>query len=261
MNALDELGKLAGQQEPEVAPVATPEDPKPEVEEPAGDEPEGDEPEGDEPEGDEPEGDEPDGTRRPRAEKRISKLTAKVHEAEERVEAVKAEKTALEAKLAEVQTVAASAVGLHPDYVSADEAALISRATELENQTAELFEHIDGWEEKEMTPAQCRKAYTQAQFELSRIQSRAQALYSERFELQLADMKAGKELRLAKGKAPAVKPGSTPKKPLPVAPVAPAAAGRPLSHGVQRKGMDADRFAKAGGDKDAALRELAELVT
>lgn len=190
----------------------------------------------------------------PRVEKRIAKLTAQREEMREKYEAA-------EARVKDLEQQVVQPIGLHPDYLKPEERTLIAEATALDERRAFLIRHIGrGYDDpknadKSLTAEQIAEELVQVERSAGRI-AKAQALYDERKQQMLDDMRAGRQLRLAKAKLP--KPAA----PKPVAPATRpgATASKPVAQQVQRSGIDLDRFAKNGGDKEAAIRELAELV-
>lgn len=190
----------------------------------------------------------------PRVEKRIAKLTAQREEMRERYEESKARIEELEAQVVQP-------IGLHPDYLTPDERTLIANATALDEKRAFLIRHIGrGYDDprdanKSMSAEQIAEELVAVERNAGRI-AKAQALYDDRKQQMIEDMLAGRQLRLAKNKL--TKP-TVPKPPVAPA-VKPGATSQPVSQQVQRKGVDLDRFDRNGADKDAAARELAELV-
>jgi hypothetical protein len=150
---------------------------------------------------------------------------------------------------------------LHPDYLKPEERTLIAEATALDERRAFLIRHIGrGYDDpknadKSLTAEQIAEELVQVERSAGRI-AKAQSLYDERKQQMLDDMRAGRQLRLSKAKL------AKPAAPKPVAPATrPAAAtSKPVTAKVQRAGVDLDRFQKNGGDKEAAIRELAEMV-
>jgi hypothetical protein len=190
----------------------------------------------------------------PRAEKRIAKLTAQREEFREKFEAAEVKVKELEAKTAE-------SVGLHPDYLKPEEHKLITEANAMESRREFLLRHIGrGYDDpkntdRSMSAEQVAEELVLVEKQASRI-AKANAIYEERKQQMLDDMRAGRQLRLSKAKL--AKPVAS--KPVATATRPSAATSTPVNSKAQRQGIDLDRFAKNGADKDAAARELAELA-
>lgn len=189
---------------------------------------------------------------------RLKKEVAKRKAAEESADALKK-------RVEQLEKTAADALGLSPDYVTADEVELLKAADWLEQRQEFLFVNMDGYEDendpsKSMSAAEVRKELLKIQREATRKVGAAQALYDERKAQMLADMKAGRALRLEAEKKP-VKPASkvgspkAKKRPIAIEPV--SSVPKP-----KRKvsGLDVESFEKAGGGFDAAVNALESLV-
>lgn len=195
-----------------------------------------------------------------RAEARIAELTKARKEQEERATAAEAKAKALEEK-------AAHEIGLHPDYLSAEEAKLIQEANKLEAREQWLIKHLEGYDDpkdgaKSLTPAEVREELAGIRSRVTAKVARAQALYEERLAQQTADLLAGRKARLEREelerRAKLGKPGGKPAAKI----MAPAAASvaRPMAAPGDKRGMSEERFAKSGADRAAAARELQELA-
>ncbi len=216
-----------------------------------------DEEEGEEEQEEGEEGKEPKGREeRSRAERRIAKLTAQRAEAREKLEVA-------EERVRELEGQVAGQIGLHPDYLTQAERKQIADATALEERRAFLIRHIGvGYDDpkdegKSLSAAEIAEELVAMEKATGAIAS-AHALYDERKKQMIEDMKAGRQLRIDRERLP------KPKKKTPVAapPAAPAAApAKPVSDPVKRSGFNEERFKANGGGKDAAVVELAELVT
>lgn len=209
--------------------------------------------------------------------KRLAAEVGKRHEAEELAKAEKERADRLENE-------AARALGLHPSYVSKDEAQLIHQANELETREGFLFTNLDGFEASKeakalglpetMTAREVREEMVRVRKDAGRIVAKANDLYEQRLAQQVADMEAGRKARLAAEKAV---PGNGAKKPAAAAvplregagarpaatrttlPSGAGAGSRPVTQPTATRGMNLERFKKAGGDREAALKELSEL--
>jgi hypothetical protein len=140
--------------------------------------------------------------------------------------------------------------------------AQIKKANQMIERRKFLIKRLGVGFEDEKDPSKSLTAEQVAE-ELSQIDdysgdiSDAQRIYRERKQQMLDDMKAGRMLRLSKQAltknkkpVPAVK-STTPSS----AATRSVAASQPT-----RRGINLDRFNKNGGDSDAAIRELEELV-
>lgn len=212
--------------------------------------------------------------------KRIGKVTAKRKEAEEAAQAAlakaeEAEKRATEAesRLKDSELKEAFALGIHPSYLTKDELAVLKQDRELAKGEAWLLDHFDGYEgtDEKTDPSysakQIRTRYREIQEQRRPIAARAELLRSERLQQMLADMEAGRKLRLG-GKAPS---GAEPaaaapvKKALPKPPALPGAGGSaagkpPVSATKPSAAFDAKRVMDAGGGKEALAQELENLL-
>jgi hypothetical protein len=208
-------------------------------------------------EGAESEDDKPKGHRNEKVEKRIAELTAARKAAEETAAEAQKRAEALESQ-------AGAAVGLHPSYVTKDEAAILEEARTLEARQEELLKNLDGIEsddpKKSMTAEQVRTEYARVSRKVLSVVGKAEAIYERAMKQQMEDMKAGQELRAKKSKLQA--PPATPQKRKLMPPAAPARglAGTPPVSSAKKTGMDEARFEKAGADRKAAAAELENLV-
>lgn len=217
----------------------------------------GDDEEG-ESESDEDDAEEPKAHQGQRAEKRIHKLTAQRNEAREKAEA--AEKAAESYK-----AVAEANLQLQPEYLSKGEAEVIARANQMIERKEWLMGHIGvGYEDekddsKSLTPKQIAEELVKIDRQWDLVAD-ARRTYDERKKQQLEDMKAGRMLRLSKAamaknknsaKAPAVKSAAS---------AAQTATRSVAKAAPSRRGMNEERFRKAGATEDAAIRELEELI-
>jgi len=177
---------------------------------------------------------------REKINRKIAKQVRRRHEAEERAAAVadeaaaaKARAEAAEAALNGKTVEGAYALGFPPEYLSKDEGQLLTQAQKLGEARAWLLEHFDGYEgdgsegDPSYTAAQVRRRYAEVDRALQKLSPRAETLRDERTKLMLADLKAGREARLARG---AKKPGEAQKAPTrpPVLPGGGGASRKPL---------------------------------
>lgn len=196
---------------------------------------------------------------------RIGKEIAKAREATEKATQLEQE---LKAAQEATQAAIASAVPLHPDYLTPEETALIRRANALETEAATLAENFEGIEnedpKKSLSAADVRKRYAEVMREMPVVSAKADEVYRRAKQQQLADMAEGAKVRKAREAAAAKakasgKPAGTPGAEGGEAPT-PASAGRPAVVPPAKTGQSAKRFQEAGGDRTAAVRELAELA-
>lgn len=200
-------------------------------------------------------------------DRRIGKEIEKARKAQERAEALEAQVEELKGKTDETWMNAAQALAVHPRYLPKDDAALIAQANALEAEELRLSEHPDGIESDDpkvaMSAADVRKRMVQVRQELTRIAPKADAAYSKAKAQQIADLEAGFQLRKQKEQAAAKakNPGDRRQEAASAAPSGSSAPSRPVSTGVEsRASLNAKRFKESGGDRNAAARELANLV-
>lgn len=188
-----------------------------------------------------------------RVQKRISKLTARWHEAEEKAEAATQRAAVLEKQVA-------TNLGVHPMFLSAEEATVIEQVNKLEAQQEQLFTRLDGYDDemdpsKSMTAEQVRREYVRVQRLLSDLKPKAMLAYDRANADQLEALRLGRALlREQRQKRPAVrKPAAV--KPSPKLPAAPSVApGSAVS--VNQRGPSEERFKSAGGTEEALHAEL-----
>jgi hypothetical protein len=202
------------------------------------------------------------GRRDEKIEKRISELTAARKTAEERA-------SAAETRAKELETKAGANLGLHPDYLKPEEAELIARANELEAREEFLLRHWDGYEDEKdekrsLTANQVREEYVQVRRDARSVVAKANEVYEERKRQQMADMQEGRRIRLEREKARLRQAPKAPGKTIgkvPPAPIAGKTSAPPVMETNNRKrGVNEKRFVEAGATREAAARELAELV-
>jgi hypothetical protein len=204
---------------------------------------------------------EPQGRRDTKAERRISELTAARKAAEEKAAAAEARAKELEAR-------SAANVGLHPDYLTAEEGKLVERANALEEREEWLLRHWDGFEDEKdekrnLTADQVREEYVKVRRETRSAVPAANALYERQKAQMLADMAEGRRIRLERERAKARATGKKDGEQKP--PTLPSARGTtshpPVGDATGRKkGQSEKRFVESGGSRLAAARELAELA-
>lgn len=188
---------------------------------------------------------------------RLDREIEKRRKATERAEAAEANNAKLQAELDSQLATATERLGVHPDFMTADERATVLRANELEARKAALLEDWDGIEDedpkKAKTATDVRREYAQVDSELNRIGGRAETIYATARDRQREALKIGLEVlrqREASKKTP-VKPA---KKQVPeAAPVRPStAAARPVGAAGERK---PDPIIKFRESKKAGMSE------
>jgi hypothetical protein len=181
--------------------------------------------------------------------RRIDKLTAKRKSAEERAAKAERELETLRASQARTDEAARAeivALGVHPDYISADEAKVVGESRKLAGEMRVLFENLDGTQE--YSAAQIRAKYFDLSQRHQQLAGRAQAILDRAADRQLAHMRAGRQMEQGGAQAPARAPAAVPPASRPVArtAVAPQAARTPpVSATRGRKGFDLKRVMEA----------------
>jgi len=190
------------------------------------------------------------------SQKRINKLTAQKNEAREKLETA-------EKRLKVMEERGNANIPLLADYVSADDMSAIKQANEVTARREWLLEHVGVGFEDEGDDSENLTAKDVAK-ELAKLDrysddiSDAKRIYREAKKQQLEDTIAGRLLRLSK--AAVIK--SKEKKPPPKVKTSAGTSStqKKTSSVSNRRGQNVERFTKAGGDDDAAIRELSELV-
>lgn len=210
-----------------------------------------------------------------RGDKRFAELSAKLHAKDEALVAKDAEIATLKQKADAVDASAVAGLALPLDYVSTEEVTLIREANAAQEREMFLNEALARIDSEDVADPKTGKPLTKLEIarELNSFIprrgqfARAQALYAERKAQFVADAAAGRAARLAKAKAPAVKPGAVKTAPPPVKPkvaVAPpaAASSKPVASGPKKPGMTTaqfDRLKSQFGETQAAAMALAEM--
>jgi len=190
------------------------------------------------------------------SQKRINKLTAQKNEAREKLETA-------EKRLKVMEERGNANIPLLADYVSADDMSAIKQANEVTARREWLLEHVgvgfedEGDDSKDLTAKDVAKELAKLDRYSDDI-SDAKRIYREAKKQQLEDTIAGRLLRLSK--AAVIK--SKEKKPPPKVKTSAGTSStqKKTSSVSNRRGQNVERFTKAGGDDDAAIRELSELV-
>lgn len=185
--------------------------------------------------------------------KRIAQLTAKAKSAEERA-------AELEAKLEEKKpAVDTTGLGVAPEYLSTDEAALIKRRNQLDEFSTWLIDHFDeGYEgggtadNPSYTPQQIRRRYEEVTRERLKIGARAEAILAERRTQMEADLKEGRRLRMERERLK--KTGKLAVKSTPAAPA--RAPGKPVLAPKARATFDTKKLMEEGPTPDALTRQF-----
>lgn len=173
--------------------------------------------------------------------KRIGKLTAKRHEAEERAaeaetarDAAKAEAEKLAAKYGDREILkAAKTAGVLPELLTTEQAALLTKADKLERHLEQieqtLEDHPEGYEAdgQQVTPAMLRGWRRNAKEQLDDVRDDAAALRKQKADEVRELIRLGREAKAGGGKKPAAPSQAAGKPPPKVSPVkgTPPAAG------------------------------------
>ncbi len=196
-------------------------------------------------------------------QERLDREVGRRKESEEKLAQVEREREELRGKVAEFEDAAQSAVPLDPSYLTRDERVLVMRANELEAEEVRLEESPDGIEDdpKLNTAQKVRARLVQVRQELRHTSLKANEVYERAKTQQRADLKAGREARLARERAKAQGTGREKEAERPALSLAGAGAGAPGGvPGRKMRGPSEEEFTKAGGTKEAAARELAKMV-
>jgi hypothetical protein len=197
-------------------------------------------------------------------QERLDREVGRRKESEETLGQVEREREELRAKVAEFEDAAQSAVPLDPSYLTRDERVLVMRANELEAEEVRLEEAPEGIEDdpKLNTAQKVRARLVQVRQELRHTSLKANEVYERAKVQQRADLKAGREARLARERAKKQGTGDRGQETeRPAMSLAGAGAGAPGGvPGRKMRGPSEEEFTKAGGTKEAAARELSKLV-
>jgi hypothetical protein len=199
-------------------------------------------------------------------DKRVGKEVAKrkeaVKEAEERAKAAEAKLAELSAKADPDMLKVAETTGIAPEYLTPTEAKTIKEYQEWKNTQAFCQKHLKtGWQHptdstKDWSSEDLAEQLAKANEILIDLGPEVRPLMRTKAQQMAEDRALGRKIRLEKIAAAKNK---TVVKPPQVAPragsMAPAAPRPPV------RGMSEERFIKGGRTKEAALRELANLVT
>ena len=193
-------------------------------------------------------------------DKRVGKEVQKRKAAEERATAAEKKAAELEAKIDPSVTKAATVANIPADYLSKAEAKTVTEFVEWKNVQKFCRMWPDGYEakndsEQTYTRDQIADWLYKATDRLEEVGPEARALIRTKSQQAAADAALGRKIRLERESAASKKPAKTPQaaaKPAAMAPGTPRTPGR---------GMNKDRFLKGGANTEAAIKELANLVT
>lgn len=199
---------------------------------------------------------------------RLGREVAKRKTEHEKAEALTTKVTTLEGELTALKSAAEGNVPLHPEWVPAADLAAIAEAGRLETEAQRLKRNWQGVENedpaKAMTAEQVQQEYARVTAELAALRPKADAAWKSGQAQFVADAKLGRKIREDRAKAAELaKSGKTDGEGRTAATVVPAgqgAAGRTPISTPTKRGQSGERFDKAGGTREAAEKELAELV-
>jgi hypothetical protein len=204
-----------------------------------------------------------------RAQERIAELTARRQRAEEQAEALKGQ-------VAQLEEQAQLNLGVHPMFLTPEEAQAIQSVNELEARAEDLFtKKLDGYDDphdpaKSMTQEDARREYSRVQREILTLKPKASLAFERALAEQTEALKLGREVlaaRKAKGGAPATaarnadtqaRPSGKPKVSPPKLPSAPSVAPGSVVAGTNA-GPSKERFQAAGASDEAAAAELSRM--
>jgi hypothetical protein len=195
-------------------------------------------------------------------DKRVGKEIAKRKEAEEKAKALETKVTELSAKTDPDMLKVAEASGIAPEYLTPAEAKTIKEYQEQKNTQAFCQKHLKtGWQHptdstKDWSPEDLAEQLAKTNEILIDLGPEVRPLMRIKAQQMAEDRALGRKIRLEKAaaakKKTVVKPPQAAPRPGAMAPAAVRSPGR---------GMSEERFIKSGRTKEAALRELANLVT
>lgn len=175
---------------------------------------------------------------------RINQLTASKKAGEEKIQSLEQENADLKTKLEQAspmsadEAMAVARAGLHPSYLTQDEAKLVAEAQALKAEAAWAWDNQDGAfdGDKEYTAKEMRAYYRKVQDKLEQIQPRVSALIQEKSKLQQEDIALARDIRSKRDKLkPAAKAtGKTEKPAKPAPPSPPPSAGKKPPASVSR---------------------------
>lgn len=197
---------------------------------------------------------------------RLGKEVAKRKAEQEKAEAAASKAQSLEGELATLKAAAESRIPLHPEWAEKTDLDAIVESNRLEDEVARLKENWNGVEDekdptKSMTAQQVQQRYAQAVAELAALKPKAVEAWNKAHQQFLDDARAGRKLRLERAKAAEVAAkGAAATGKTTVVPAGSGAAGKAVTTPAIRGGQSRERFEKLGGTREAAEKELAELV-
>lgn len=193
------------------------------------------------------------------------------------------EAAALKARVAELERTAAERLPLHPSFLAPGEAEAIKAANEAEAALAAKEDALDDMlvaplkddDGNDVTPDARREALRKARGEVrelrekvTRTGARADEIYRRAKGEMLEALEIGRKV-LAERRTAAEKArkaagagkGTEAKSAVATVRLQTGAGGGQVRRPAETRGQNEERFRKAGGGRDAAERELAELVT
>ena len=198
---------------------------------------------------------------------RLGREVAKRKAEADKAEALATKLSTLEGELARLKAATEANIPLHPEWTEKPDLDAIVESNRLEAEVARLKANWRGIEDddpaKSMTAEQVQQRYAQAAAELAALRPKADTAWKKAHQQFVEDAKLGRQIRAERAKAAAAaaaagKPGAV--KPTAVVPAGQGAAGRPATSAPAVRGPSRERLEKAGGTREAAERELAEMV-
>jgi hypothetical protein len=201
-------------------------------------------------------------------EKRLGKEVAKTKTERERTEAMTTKVGELEGELTSLKAAVEANVPLHPEWAEKSDLETIAAVNRLEAEAVRLKKAWAGIESedpaKAMTAEEVQQAYATTVAELQALKPKANQAWTKAQRQFVEDAKLGRQIRTERAKAAELAAKAKAEEPgratAPVMPAGQGAAGRAASDRAPMRGMSKDRFDKAGGSREAAEKELSELV-
>ena len=192
-------------------------------------------------------------------DKRVGKEIGKRKDLEAKVAELEKQNQELAAKVDPISVKAAEAIGVPTAYLSKDEAATLAEYDKWRSHRDFCRAYPDGYEGKDgaFTAEEIRKYLDQAMDKLAEVAPDAKRIRQTITSQYAKDAELGRKLREERAKAQSNKKVA---EKLPATTAKPAALA-PASTQRIPKGMNKERFEKAGKNKEAAISELTHLVS
>jgi hypothetical protein len=196
---------------------------------------------------------------------RLGKEVAKRKAEADKADALSTKVSTLEGELNRLKAATEANIPLHPEWTEKPDLDAIVTTNRLEAEVARLKANWRGIEndkdpDQSLTAEQVQQRYAQAAAELAALKPKADEAWRKAHQQFVEDAKLGRQIRAERAKAAAAAGKPTTEKPAAVVPAGQGAAGRPATSAPTVRGQNRERLEKQGGTREAAERELAELV-